>query len=142
MKAAALWGITAGVYLALQWGQPTERWILKTPNHLWCLETLLEAYQKREQYRGQSEFWRKKAKGGTLVIRTVTIILILLALRVVQVRREDDALAVRVPEGPEVGGAVVRDHALAINPKLDIVELSCKTGEGFDEWVKWIRGNL
>jgi hypothetical protein len=29
---------------ALQAAQPTERWILKTPNHLWCLETLLETY--------------------------------------------------------------------------------------------------
>jgi hypothetical protein len=29
---------------ALQAAQPTERWILKTPNHLWCLETLFETY--------------------------------------------------------------------------------------------------
>ncbi len=29
---------------ALQTGQPTERWSLKTPNHLWCLDTLLEFY--------------------------------------------------------------------------------------------------
>ena len=29
---------------ALQVGQPTESWSLKTPNHLWCLETLLEFY--------------------------------------------------------------------------------------------------
>ena len=29
---------------ALQTGQPTETWSLKTPNHLWCLETLLEFY--------------------------------------------------------------------------------------------------
>ena len=29
---------------ALQVGQPTEAWSLKTPNHLWCLETLLEFY--------------------------------------------------------------------------------------------------
>jgi hypothetical protein len=28
----------------LQSRQPTERWILKTPNHLWHLEALLEAY--------------------------------------------------------------------------------------------------
>ena len=28
----------------LQSAQPTERWVLKTPNHLWCLATLLEAY--------------------------------------------------------------------------------------------------
>jgi hypothetical protein len=29
---------------ALQTGQPTEQWVLKTPNHLWCLETLLDFY--------------------------------------------------------------------------------------------------
>ena len=29
---------------ALQTGQPTESWVLKTPNHLWCLETFLEFY--------------------------------------------------------------------------------------------------
>lgn len=29
---------------ALQSAQPTERWILKTPNHLWHLEALLAAY--------------------------------------------------------------------------------------------------
>ena len=29
---------------ALQTAQPTEAWSLKTPNHLWCIETLLEFY--------------------------------------------------------------------------------------------------
>jgi hypothetical protein len=29
---------------ALQAAQPTERWVLKTPNHLWCLDVLLESY--------------------------------------------------------------------------------------------------
>ena len=29
---------------ALQAAQPTERWILKTPNHLWCLDALLGRY--------------------------------------------------------------------------------------------------
>ena len=29
---------------ALQSTQPTERWILKTPNHLWCLPTLFDFY--------------------------------------------------------------------------------------------------
>jgi hypothetical protein len=28
----------------LQAAQPTERWVLKTPNHLWCLDTLLATY--------------------------------------------------------------------------------------------------
>ena len=29
---------------ALQAANPTERWVLKTPNHLWCLDTLRESY--------------------------------------------------------------------------------------------------
>jgi len=29
---------------ALQSAQPTGRWVLKSPNHLWCLGTLLERY--------------------------------------------------------------------------------------------------
>jgi hypothetical protein len=29
---------------ALQWAQPTGRWVLKTPNHLWDLDALLTAY--------------------------------------------------------------------------------------------------
>jgi hypothetical protein len=29
---------------SLQAAQPTQRWVLKTPNHLWCLETLLATY--------------------------------------------------------------------------------------------------
>jgi hypothetical protein len=29
---------------ALQAAQPTDRWVLKSPNHLWCLDTLLESY--------------------------------------------------------------------------------------------------
>ncbi|HZO09393.1 MAG TPA: sulfotransferase [Myxococcota bacterium] len=28
----------------LQSAQPTERWVLKSPNHLWCLETLRASY--------------------------------------------------------------------------------------------------
>ncbi len=36
----------------------------------------------------------------------------------------------------------VREHAHIINPNLEIIELSCKTGEGLDVWIDWIRDNL
>ena len=36
----------------------------------------------------------------------------------------------------------VREHALAINPDLKIIELSCKTGEGFGAWIDWIKENI
>jgi len=36
----------------------------------------------------------------------------------------------------------VCEHALTINPDLEIIELSCKTSEGFDAWIDWIRKNI
>jgi hydrogenase nickel incorporation protein HypB len=35
----------------------------------------------------------------------------------------------------------LRENALKINPDLKIFETSCKTGEGIDEWCKWILEN-
>ncbi|HEX8034554.1 MAG TPA: hydrogenase nickel incorporation protein HypB [Ktedonobacterales bacterium] len=34
--------------------------------------------------------------------------------------------------------AKVRQHALAVNPRLRIFELSCRTGEGIDAWCDWL----
>src|SRR5437879_4047284 len=34
--------------------------------------------------------------------------------------------------------AKVRQHALAVNPRLRIYELSCRTGEGIDAWCDWL----
>ncbi len=31
-----------------------------------------------------------------------------------------------------------RENALAVNPKLELFELSAKTGEGMDHWIQWI----
>jgi len=31
-----------------------------------------------------------------------------------------------------------RQHALAVNPRLEFFELSAKTGEGMEHWVQWI----
>jgi len=36
----------------------------------------------------------------------------------------------------------VREHALAINPDLEIIELSCKTGEGLNVWIDWIKNHI
>jgi hydrogenase nickel incorporation protein HypB len=33
-------------------------------------------------------------------------------------------------------------HALQINPKLHIFELSCKTGQGLDQWLSWLRSRI
>jgi len=32
----------------------------------------------------------------------------------------------------------IRDVSLRINPKLEIFEISCKTGEGIDRWANWL----
>jgi hydrogenase nickel incorporation protein HypB len=34
--------------------------------------------------------------------------------------------------------AKVRRHALAVNPRLRIFEVSCRTGEGLDAWCAWL----
>jgi hydrogenase nickel incorporation protein HypB len=34
--------------------------------------------------------------------------------------------------------ARARKEALEMNPRIDILEISCKTGEGLDDWVSWI----
>jgi len=33
-------------------------------------------------------------------------------------------------------------HALQINPKLQIFELSCKTGQGLENWLSWLRSRI
>ena len=32
-----------------------------------------------------------------------------------------------------------RAYALQVNPRIEIMEVSCKTGAGLDEWMKWLR---
>jgi len=32
-----------------------------------------------------------------------------------------------------------KDYAKRVNPKLKFIELSCKTGEGIDQWYDWLR---
>jgi hydrogenase nickel incorporation protein HypB len=36
----------------------------------------------------------------------------------------------------------VRKNAGQINPGLQIFETSCKTGNGLDNWINWIRSQL
>jgi len=32
----------------------------------------------------------------------------------------------------------IKQDSLSLNPKLNIFDISCKTGEGIGEWVKWL----
>lgn len=36
----------------------------------------------------------------------------------------------------------IRDATRKLNPKLDIFEVSCRTGEGLDEWCAWLVGKV
>ena len=32
----------------------------------------------------------------------------------------------------------LRENALKVNPRLEIMEISCKTGEGIERWIRWL----
>ena len=36
----------------------------------------------------------------------------------------------------------VRHDVLALNPQIDIFAISCKTGEGLDGWLSWLKGRI
>ena len=36
----------------------------------------------------------------------------------------------------------VKKNALSINPGLKIFEISCKTGEGIEDWIKWLKSEI
>ena len=42
----------------------------------------------------------------------------------------------------DVDIAKLRTNIHAVNPKLEIIELSAKTGQGVDEWVAWLRAAM
>jgi hydrogenase nickel incorporation protein HypB len=35
--------------------------------------------------------------------------------------------------------AAMRKRVLALNPKIEIIEVSCKTGAGIDKWIGWLK---
>jgi hydrogenase nickel incorporation protein HypB len=37
---------------------------------------------------------------------------------------------------------LARENARSINPNLEIIETSCTTGAGFDEWLKWLAARV
>jgi len=34
---------------------------------------------------------------------------------------------------------MLKNYALRVNPNLILMELSAKTGEGFDQWMNWMK---
>jgi hydrogenase nickel incorporation protein HypB len=38
--------------------------------------------------------------------------------------------------------AALRGRVLALNPRITILEVSCKTGEGIEGWINWLKGEL
>jgi len=35
--------------------------------------------------------------------------------------------------------AVLRKRVLALNPNIRIIEVSCKTGVGIEDWIAWLK---
>jgi len=35
--------------------------------------------------------------------------------------------------------AALRKRVLALNPRIAILEVSCKTGAGIDGWIDWVK---
>jgi len=38
--------------------------------------------------------------------------------------------------------AALRKRVLALNPNIRIIEVSCKTGAGIDDWIDWLKNEL
>jgi hydrogenase nickel incorporation protein HypB len=38
--------------------------------------------------------------------------------------------------------AVLRKRVLALNPRITILEVSCKTGAGIESWIDWLKGEM
>lgn len=36
----------------------------------------------------------------------------------------------------------MRKRVLALNPRMEIIEVSCKTGEGLDRWIAWVKEEI
>jgi hydrogenase nickel incorporation protein HypB len=43
---------------------------------------------------------------------------------------------------PGFSMAVLRERVLKLNPGIRIFEVSCRTGEGLDEWARWLREQI
>jgi hydrogenase nickel incorporation protein HypB len=38
--------------------------------------------------------------------------------------------------------AALRKRVLALNPRITILEVSCKTGTGIESWIDWLKGEV
>ena len=38
--------------------------------------------------------------------------------------------------------AALRKRVLALNPRITILEVSCKTGAGIEGWIDWLKGEV
>jgi hydrogenase nickel incorporation protein HypB len=47
-----------------------------------------------------------------------------------------------LPHCPDFEPARARRHALAVNPRLTFFELSCRSGQGIEPWLRWVEARL
>jgi hydrogenase nickel incorporation protein HypB len=45
-------------------------------------------------------------------------------------------------EGSDFDPEALRERALRLNPGMRIIPLSCRTGEGVSEWIRWLAGEI
>ena len=45
-------------------------------------------------------------------------------------------------KGSDFDPEALKERALRLNPKMDIVSLSCRTGEGVSEWIRWLTNEI
>jgi hydrogenase nickel incorporation protein HypB len=45
-------------------------------------------------------------------------------------------------EGSDFDPAALRERVLRLNPWIRILSLSCRTGEGVSEWLRWLAGEI
>jgi hydrogenase nickel incorporation protein HypB len=45
-------------------------------------------------------------------------------------------------EGSDFDPETLRERALRLNPGIRILPLSCRTGEGVSEWIRWLTGEI
>jgi hydrogenase nickel incorporation protein HypB len=38
--------------------------------------------------------------------------------------------------------AALRKRVLTLNPRITILEVSCKTGAGIEGWIDWLKGEV
>ncbi len=56
----------------------------------------------------------------------------------INLRRATDAADRRPAAAPDVRRGEVLEYACRVNPKIEVMQVSAKSGEGMDGWLAWL----